>query len=1851
MRRWRHELLEATRPRPGDFRRAAIISGVGVLALVGVHAAAGHASHTVPLAVQWLRDSMLALPIGLAAVWTPRLARMMLRRDRHRVRGFDAVVGNALWPSVVFGVGALPGGVVHGWLFGGGFHGLTELLRHGGVAAVAVLGALLIIEGTQGLWHARRSQVADVPDAGHAVALHGAVTTLGLAAVVPLAAVALGLWGEAGDHADGDADAHLAHDDGDDMTDAQHAMMNHGEGPDQTLEREAVSSMAFAATTTTDEVCPSTAPVVSYNVSAIDVTITLNRFGDHDPLGRMFVLDGNIDAVRAQETAALPDRVSVGLRDDPIQPLVIRANLGDCVQINLTNRLGSDRASMHFHRASVHPGQDGSHVGENPDSTVAPGDSITYTMHIEDRPELEGSFYFHSHGNTREQTGHGLFGALVAEPRGSAYLHPDTGEPLDSGWEAIICNDDPAQPCFREYAKLYHEVGNEDYQILDVDGNEVEVFEDLTDTYRPGTRALNYRSEPFMRRMELAEVKPLQYATYTYGDPPTPMPRAYLGDPSKTRLVHAGAETFHSHHLHGGAIRWRFQPQAEDTGMFDGLTKRPEVSRSQSERLDVQNIGPGETYTLEHECGAGGCQQTAGDFLYHCHFITHYPAGMWGFWRVFNTLQDDLAELPDRAGEASAGVNSVDLLGTILPSGKVLDQNNIEEWVESQLPPQGVPLDDDDATVWDWEKVLTDTGPLYRGEPEDDRVWANFASDNPGERPEILFDPDTGRLAYPLLRPHLGQRPPFSPGGHGGSPYLRTPPNPNDHPTNSDDEVTRADPERPEDAVCPEGSPIRRFNLVAIDLPIERNDHGDVGEGEIFVLAEHVDDVKAGRRPAEQIVLRANVGDCVEFTVVNGMEQVDERTNQHGHLMQFDVQASDGVITGASYEQSMFPYRMENRTLAADVTAGMTQLPVTNVDRLRPGIAIGVGVGTEHIEVHNIQSIDSATNTITLADPLVRDHAAGDAVSVEFNRQTWYMDAEVGAIYFHDHVDGVRAWTRGLFGAIIIQPEGAEYFDPTTGEEVRAGTQADIVVEEDGAIRSYREFALLVTENDPATGTSINLRAEPLHHREDEDEAFAFSSVVYGDPATPLLRAYEDDPVQVRLLHGGPGHTGAHSLRFTGHRFSLERFDEAALMDSLTIANAERFDPFLDGGAGSAGDYLYYNAQGKHLAEGYWGIFRVHDTLQDNLRPLPSQPAPPTGDGFPHLSRTGSPPPAADGPGDPCPAGAPLREFDVSAIPHRIRIEGLSGGDELSAHFVLAEHKDDVLNGRRRAEPLVLRAAAGDCVEVRLTNDLDRELDGDRISLHPGRVLYDPQRSQGITVGFNPDQTVDDGDTVTYRYYADRELGAGILTDFGMMPVEYAEGLYGSIVVAPEGSRFFDPATGEETSAGWRAVVSNDSLGVPAYRDFALLFHEADEHFGNAQPIMPYREDVEGFTGINYRGAPFDERLEANEDPSRVFDSDTHGDPDTPLLEAFAGDPVRIHTVGGYGHAMGTFALNGHRWPYDPNIAGSELLATRHFTPHITIDAELDGGAGGRLQAPGDYLYLNHRMPYMEAGQWGLFRVHESEDASVLLTGQEADTDSEVMFAQAGSTATLPRGSEPCLMRLDGTLPPCPTNLTVTSTGEDTLQLTWDAHPTDTAGYNVYRGLLSGGPYERLNTDLIAGTSFLDSGRHPGITYHYVVTAVDADGQESLASEEASGTTDPVVELTEETAQILSEPLSEPVTLAIQPNSDAGISGLRFSPDGGVTWIETVEDLPFDIPEDKLREEGITPAVIELFRPWEKTPAEATGGITARPLYGEFQVQVDPADLPNGEHQFVFRSVDRNGEVNDLVVPVQVDNG
>jgi hypothetical protein len=79
-----------------------------------------------------------------------------------------------------------------------------------------------------------------------------------------------------------------------------------------------------------------------------------------------------------------------------------------------------------------------------------------------------------------------------------------------------------------------------------------------------------------------------------------------------------------------------------------------------------------------------------------------------------------------------------------------------------------------------------------------------------------------------------------------------------------------------------------------------------------------------------------------------------------------------------------------------------------------------------------------------------------------------------------------------------------------------------------------------------------------------------------------------------------------------------------------------------------------------------------------------------------------------------------------------------------------------------------------------------------------------------------------------------------------------------------------------------------------------------------------------------------------------------------------------------------------------------------------------------------------------------------------------------------------------------------------TQTSQHRVSLTWNPSTSTVSGYNLYRGSQSGGPYSRLNSSLLAGTSYNDAGVQSGGTYYYVSTAVDASNTESTFSNEAT---------------------------------------------------------------------------------------------------------------------------------------------
>jgi hypothetical protein len=90
-----------------------------------------------------------------------------------------------------------------------------------------------------------------------------------------------------------------------------------------------------------------------------------------------------------------------------------------------------------------------------------------------------------------------------------------------------------------------------------------------------------------------------------------------------------------------------------------------------------------------------------------------------------------------------------------------------------------------------------------------------------------------------------------------------------------------------------------------------------------------------------------------------------------------------------------------------------------------------------------------------------------------------------------------------------------------------------------------------------------------------------------------------------------------------------------------------------------------------------------------------------------------------------------------------------------------------------------------------------------------------------------------------------------------------------------------------------------------------------------------------------------------------------------------------------------------------------------------------------------------------------------------------------------------------------------PTTESLTGTGQYSVSLSWDPSTSQVAGYNVYRGTTSGGPYSKINSIPDPRTTYTDGTVASGQTYYYVTTAVNSSGQESTYSNQVAAVIPP----------------------------------------------------------------------------------------------------------------------------------------
>jgi manganese oxidase len=97
----------------------------------------------------------------------------------------------------------------------------------------------------------------------------------------------------------------------------------------------------------------------------------------------------------------------------------IHVKQGDRVRIVLNNQM-SEPTVLHFHGMTVPNKADGvPYITQDP---IMPGGYYVYDFTVKDPP---GMYVYHSHFNSTEQVGKGLYGAVIVEPKAGGWSYPE----------------------------------------------------------------------------------------------------------------------------------------------------------------------------------------------------------------------------------------------------------------------------------------------------------------------------------------------------------------------------------------------------------------------------------------------------------------------------------------------------------------------------------------------------------------------------------------------------------------------------------------------------------------------------------------------------------------------------------------------------------------------------------------------------------------------------------------------------------------------------------------------------------------------------------------------------------------------------------------------------------------------------------------------------------------------------------------------------------------------------------------------------------------------------------------------------------------------------------------------------------------------------------------------------------------------------------------------------------------------------------------------------------------------------------------------------------------------------------
>ncbi|MGL5860340.1 MAG: hypothetical protein ACRCY9_03675, partial [Phycicoccus sp.] len=1026
---------------------------------------------------------------------------------------------------------------------------------------------------------------------------------------------------------------------------------------------------------------------------------------------------------------------------------------------------------------------DGARVGDNPDTTIAPGGpNRMFTYEARHEGVWPVNDCADVRGGQAGTNAHGLFGVVLVEPEGVRWRDPETGEDLtDVPWGIgehldVIEPDEPAGTSghlaftdfhsddvprsFREFTVFIHD--------------EPEIHSGLH-TGDHSVMPLSYRAEPMPNRLphrmrRYAERTPAKvpddqvevdrtavevrlgaeleeqfwtartpeggylervageeqhHSSWLFGEPVTAVLRAYRGDPARVRLVHAGVKETHVYHLH--VHQWRSVPQDVAPPGVWGVAPDGSPLPKGSQLLDAVTIGPQTGITIDPLYGSGSRQHLFGDVIWHCHLYPHFHHGMWGLWRSFDRYVDGTRAYPD-------GTPCRELRP--LPGRRPPD------------PEPGLP-----GFPWfvDGEFPMKSPPPPATG-----------PQDLPGRR-QLLRMP----LHTPLERAAM-------------PPACRTGASPGALFVDLDGDATRWNEEA---GLAPPR--LLSYDVEVLAGPVEYNVDGwrdPVGHHYRLLRAQvrtrapdgswaledpEVDDVSITTPPGhnpEPFFPRANQGDIIELRLHNSLGsfpaddfdlgQAPVECGLHVHLVKFDVLAADGSATGWNYLS---------------------------------GASCREAVGAD---------------------------APGESRTV--SRHRWVVDEEFGPCFFHDHLLANFRQKHGLFAALVAEPPRSQWLrTDDQGSTAWSEPEAVVVPPPDTGTPPFREACLAVGDfvpllddggrplNPPSTlsgdddpgSMAVNYRSAPLTHRGD-DPSLWFSTRARsrpnlrgepGDPDTPVVQAYPGERVRIRLVQGS--HEEQHTFSMHGLRWRRDWGNpHAPLVGQQTVGISEAFTLELgeDGlSRFGPGDHLWQFGTTDDLWTGCWGYLRVLAPVPRNLArldPLPDLAGEPALARARRRERHLPPrPPAGAGTGE-------VRTYVVVARRTEHRYAGLHLTDPWGLQYHVADYDPaEHAAARRDGEwhptsvhpadgPLVIRARRGEWVRVVLVNELRRDDDvaavrlppfgvepspprlplehldeqgwpdertvSTRVSLHPSLLSYDVRTDDGAYVGRNADGTV-----------------------------------------------------------------------------------------------------------------------------------------------------------------------------------------------------------------------------------------------------------------------------------------------------------------------------------------------------------------------------------------------------------------------------------------------------------------------------------------------------------------------------